>query len=254
MTEWYVLALGAVFAGFIDAVVGGGGLIQLPVLLSVFPTSPLATLFGTNKAASIWGTSFAAAQYARKVTVNWRALSFALGVALLSAWWGASLVSSLPNQWMRPLVVVLLIAVAVYTAWQPALGLEHHPRYSLMREASISTAFSAAIGFYDGFFGPGTGAFLVFAWVKVLGYDFLHASASAKFINIATNLAALSYFLPHGQVMWQVAILMAACNVLGARLGSLSAIKRGSKFVRKLFLCVVIALILKIARDLVIST
>ena len=253
MLDWILLGAGALLAGFVDAVAGGGGLIQLPTLLAVFPTSPVATLFGTNKAASIWGTAFAATHYARRVQLRWRTLAPALLAAAAAAWCGARLVSTLAGDWLRPVILVLLIGVAWYTVAQRNLGLVHSPRHAARFEAGFGTVIAAALGFYDGFFGPGTGAFLVFLLVRVLGYDFLNASAAAKIINIATNLAALAYFVPHGQWLWQIALYMAFCNVLGAGFGSLSALRRGSRFVRQIFLCVLAVLIVKLARDVFIN-
>ncbi|MBI2799586.1 MAG: TSUP family transporter [Gammaproteobacteria bacterium] len=236
-------------AGFIDAVAGGGGLVQLPALLAMYPTQPLPTLFGTNKLASIWGTLAAAAQYTRRVRLPWVTVAVALLSALICAWFGARAVSVLPATGLRQLVLVLLVLVALYTFTRRDLGLHHRPCWSGAAEAASAALIGAGLGFYDGIFGPGTGAFLVFFFVRGLGYDFLHASAAAKIVNVATNFAALAFFIPHGQVLWLQASLLAASNLLGSLLGAHYALRHGSEFVRRVFLGVVMLLILKLAHD-----
>lgn len=246
---WWWLGGAAFLAGFVDAVAGGGGLLQLPALLILQPGQPLATLFGTNKLAAVWGTLVAAQRYSRRVRFRGGVLLPAVAAAGLGAWSGARSVTALANVDLRPLVLGLLVIVAVHTFRSPQLGVEHRPRLAPRAEIGVATAIALAIGFYDGFFGPGTGAFLVFLFVRVLGFDFLHASAYAKVLNVATNAAALGFFLPHGAVLWQVALLMAACNVGGALVGSHLALRHGSRFVRRVFLGVVVALIAKLAVD-----
>jgi uncharacterized protein len=246
---WWVLAVGGFCAGFIDAVAGGGGLIQLPVLMAVFPTHSPATLFGTNKCASIWGTLAAASQYLRRITIPWHVLMPAVLMALIGAWFGASVVSQLRPEVLRPAVLVLLTIVAYYTFTRHDLGLIHAPRFKWGHEIGLSALIGAGLGFYDGVFGPGTGAFLVFLFVRILRYDFLHASALSKVINTATNLAALAYFVPAGHVLWKAAGIMAICNVGGAGFGSYLALKHGSRFVRRVFAVMVVGLIVKIAHQ-----
>lgn len=240
----------AFFAGFVDAVAGGGGLVQVPALLAVYPQGAPATLFGTNKAACVWGTAAAAAQYARRVRLPWNALLPALLAAALCGWLGARVVSWLPPELMRPLVLGLLLAVAVYTFARRDLGRHHAPRLGRGGERLAGALAGAALGFYDGLFGPGTGAFLIFVFVRVFGYDFLHASAAAKLVNFATNLAALAWFVPAGEVLWPVAGVMAVGNVAGALAGSRLALRHGSAFVRRAFLLVVAGLVAKLLWDL----
>lgn len=248
--EYLLLGVAALFAGFVDAVAGGGGLVQLPALFAVLPESPAATLFGTNKAASIWGTATAASQYLRRVRLPRGPLVAALAAALGGAWLGARTVSLLPTELVRPAVLVLLVAVAVYTFRRRELGATHAPRVTGQRAIAAGVCTGVGLGFYDGVFGPGTGAFLVFVFVRVFGYDFLHASAAAKFVNVATNAAALVFFVGHGHLLWPVAGLMAVCNVGGALLGSRLALRFGAPFVRRVFLGVVSVLIAKLALDL----
>jgi len=245
-----LLAAAALFAGFVDAVAGGGGLVQLPALFVVLPEASAATLFGTNKGASIWGTATAAIQYLQRVRLPRGVLFAALAAALPGAWLGAHTVAALPPASLRPLVLVLLVVVALYTFRRRALGSTHAPRLA-GRVATVAGALTGfGLGFYDGLFGPGTGAFLIFVFVRIFGYDFLHASAAAKLVNFATNLAALSFFAGHGHLLWRVAALMAVCNVAGAMIGSRVALQRGAGFVRQVFLGVVCVLIAKIAWDL----
>ena len=248
-----LLCLFAFVAGLVDAVVGGGGLIQLPALLLFLPANlaqSLPTVFGTNKLSSICGTSTAAIQYSRRIRIRWNTILPAGISALVFSFLGARAVTALDPTILKPLVLVLLIAVAVYTFWQKDLGKLHAPRFPLDRERWLGIAVGGAIGFYDGFFGPGTGSFLIFAFVGLFGFDFLAASASAKFINWCTNLAAVAYFASTDQILYRYALPMGVCNVLGALVGTRLAILRGNKFVRGFFLVIVTALILRYAWEL----
>lgn len=250
--EWGVLALlvmAAGFAGFVDSVVGGGGLVQIPALFTVFPQASPATIFGTNKIAAIAGTATASIQYARKVSLEWSVLAPAFVATLIGAWSGARVVAWLPKDAVRPAVLVALIAVAIYTFMKKDFGRMQTRRGSGRRRTLLGLAAGAGIGFYDGFFGPGTGTFFIFAFVRWLGDDFLHASAKAKVLNFASNLAALAYFVPAGHVIWKVALAMAVANIAGAFLGSRMAIGQGSGFVRKVFGVVLVATISKFAYD-----
>lgn len=245
------LAAAAFSAGFVDAVVGGGGLIQLPSLLAAFPGTPPATLFGTNKIASIVGTASAAVQYARRVAVPWRiALPGALS-ALLGAWLGARSVAFLSPELMRPLVLVLLVLVTAYTFARKDFGVATKEVAAGRRGQCVTAAIGGAVGFYDGFFGPGTGSFFIFLLVRFVGLDFLRASVTAKILNVATNVAALAYFAFAVPLLWKVAAVMASCNLAGAVLGSRTALRHGAGFVRKIFLLVAIMLIFKIALDVI---
>ena len=245
-----LLAAAAFGAGFVDAVVGGGGLIQIPALFAAYPATLPATLFGTNKLASIVGTSTAAVQYARRVAIPWRvALPGALA-ALIGAWMGARAVVFLSPELIRPLVLMLLVLVAIYTFIRKDLGgLSAEPAHGV-RSGLLATVIGAAVGFYDGFFGPGTGSFFIFLFVRFLGMDFLRASVTAKILNVSTNLAAISYFALNVEILWKLGAVMAACNLAGAVMGSRLALRRGAGFVRKMFLGVVSGLIAKLAYDL----
>lgn len=239
----------AFLAGFIDSVVGGGGLIQVPALLVLLPGVPVATLFGTNKAVSIWGTAVATWQYARHIDTPWRSvLPMALAAALFG-FVGAATVSRLDNALLKPVILGVLVLVLAYTLWKKDFGKLHAPRLSPLQQMLGGFIAGAAIGFYDGFLGPGTGSFLVLAFVALFGFSFLHASASAKAVNVITNLAALVYFASHGQVLWQFVLPLAVCNVAGSLVGTRLAIRKGAGFVRGVFLVVVGLLILRLAYD-----
>ena len=242
----------AFLAGFIDAVAGGGGLVQVPALFILMPGVPPATLLGTNKFASIWGTASAAVQYARHVPLEWRATLPTCFAAVVFGFLGARTVAHIPGDFLRPLVLVLLVGVLAYTLWRKDLGALHAPKLTHPQQFWMGLATGAGLGFYDGFFGPGTGSFLVFAFVGLFGFSFLAASASAKIVNVVTNGAALSYFIYNGNVLYAVALPMAALNVAGSYLGSHLAIRKGSGFVRVVFLVVVLALIARYAWDLLL--
>jgi uncharacterized membrane protein YfcA len=247
--ELLIVMLASLLAGFVDSVVGGGGLILIPALFAVFPTAQPATLFGTNKGAAIWGTAFASWQFARRVELRWAALLPAVGAGFVAAFAGAWLVTVVPPDFLRRLLPGILLVVLVYTLYKKDLGRIHAPRFSGVNEAWVAAAIGALIGFYDGFFGPGTGSFLVFLFVRVLGYDFLSAAASAKLVNTATNVAALILFTLKGHVWWHFVLLMALANVLGSLLGTHMALKHGTGFVRTFFIVMVSALILKTGFD-----
>jgi uncharacterized membrane protein YfcA len=247
--ELLIVSLASLLAGFVDAIVGGGGLILVPALFSVFPAAHPATLFGTNKGASVWGTAVATGQYARRVRLPWAALLPAAATGFAAALAGAWLVTLIDPGFLRKALPGVLLAVLAYTLVKKDLGREHAPRLSGHAETLAACCIGAVVGFYDGFFGPGTGSFLVFLFVRWLGYDFLHASASAKLINTATNVAAVGLFAWKGHVWWHFALVMALANVAGSLLGARLALRHGSGFVRVIFIAVVSALILKTGFD-----
>ena len=249
MLELVSAGLASLLAGFIDAVVGGGGLVLVPALFGVFPDAAPAALFGTNKGASVWGTAWATAQYARRVTLNWRSLAPAAAFALLGGFCGAWAVTLVSADGLRKALPLILLAVLIYTLARKDMGRNHQPRFQGRVETLVAGVIALFVGFYDGFFGPGTGSFFVFLFVRLLGYDFLHASATAKLMNVATNLAALTLFALKGHVWWHVAALMAVTNVIGSLVGTRMALQRGAGFVRGMFVVVVGVLILKTGWD-----
>ena len=244
-----VLTLGSLLAGFVNAIAGGGGLVTLPVLLGVFPQAEPAVLFGTNKAAMICGTASAAVDYARHVRLPWSTLLPALAVAFVGGVVGAWLVTLVSPDGLRRALPFMLATVFVITLFGGPAGERHAPRFGPRAEAAIAAAIALAMGLYDGFFGPGTGSFLLFGFVALLGLDFLGASASSKVVNVATNLAAILAFAWAGQIRWELALPMALCNMAGSRVGSHLALANGVGFVRKLFLGVVTVLLGKMTWD-----
>lgn len=246
-----LLLLAALAAGWVDAVTGGGGLLQLPSLLLALPQGSTVQAIATNKLSSILGTSAATATYARSVRLDLRtALPMAVA-AMIGAASGALVASRVPSAALRPIIVVALVAVWLYTLLRPALGQEQDLRWAgRPQHYVVAVAAGLGIGFYDGVIGPGTGSFLLIVLVAGLGYSFLHASATAKVVNLATNLAALVVFGLAGAPLWGLGLLMGVFNVGGAILGARMAIRRGSGFVRVVFLAVVGILILRLGWDL----
>ena len=239
----------AFLAGGIDAAVGGGGLIQLPGLFTALPQQHPALLLGSNKFTSMFGTATAAWRYARRITIPWRPVLLAATAAFVCSFGGASAVSLLPREAVRPLVLLLLIAILAYTLLKKDFGALQRPTVVGRRQLAIAVALGGAIGFYDGFFGPGTGSFLIFLFIRFFGLDFLGDSASAKIVNLATNVAALCWFVPAGQVLLAIAAPMAVANVAGAVTGSWLAMRGGSGLIRRLFLGLVCVLIVRMGWD-----
>ncbi len=238
---------------FVDAIAGGGGLIQLPALLILLPDVPVATILGTAKIGSVASTSSALYRYHGSVPIRWSTTLWSAGAAFVCAILGARVVSHLPQPAIRPAILVLLILVAAYTITRPSFGAVHAPRLSPLRERWAGLAIGTVLGFYDGFFGPGMGSFLIFGFIGVLGFDFLAASAAGKVVNLGSGLAAAIYFAATGHVLWRVALPIAAAGALGSFAGAHTAVRRGSGFVRPLFLVVVTAVILKFGWDTIVQ-
>lgn len=243
------LLLAAGFAGFVDAVAGGGGLVQLPALLIGIHEKPIPLILGTNKVPSIFGTTSAAFNYFKKIRPDLKITAYMALPAFFGSMAGARLAAAFPKEIFRPLILVLLILVALYTFFRPELGMEEELRFSREKTKIVVALLGISIGFYDGIFGPGTGTFLVFLLVGVVGYAFLKASATAKIVNIATNLGAIISFQFTGHIWWKLGLALAAANVVGGITGSHLAIRGGSKFVRRFFLFVSVFLIAKVGYD-----
>ena len=244
-----LVSLASLLAGGIDSIVGGGGLILVPALFAVYPHAAPATLFGTNKSASVWGTSIATLQYSRRVRMRWPVMLPAAGAALVGSFIGAWVVTLIDPSFLRRLLPFILLAVLLYTLAKKDLGRTHAPRHTQGNETLLACAIGGVIGWYDGFFGPGTGSFFIFLFVRLLGYDFLNASASAKLLNVATNVAAIALFAMKGHIWWHIGLVMAVANVAGSLIGTRLALKHGAGFVRGVFIVVVGALILKTGYD-----
>jgi len=244
-----ILSVLAFIAGFIDAVVGGGGLIQLPALLVTLPNSPLPTIFGTNKIAALSGTSIAAFQYAKRIRFNVKLLIVISAASFIASYFGAKIVSIINPATLKPIILIILIAIAIYTFIKKDLGKVETKQLPLTRQMILGAAIGLIIGFYDGFFGPGTGSFFVLAFVVILGFEFVQASAYAKIVNCMTNISALIVFIRQGNYIIGIAILMAVFNIAGSVIGSKMALKRGNGFIRVFFLIIVTIMIVRYGYD-----
>ncbi|GGO71727.1 TSUP family transporter [Nocardioides deserti] len=249
LTVLALLGLAALTAGFVDAVVGGGGLIQLPALLVGLPAASPVEILATNKLASICGTTVSSATYYRRVRPDPRTFLPLMGLALLGSFGGAFVASQVPREAFEPIVLVALVAVGAYVVLKPSLGDATALRFTGRRHLGLAMLVGVAIGFYDGALGPGTGSFFVFALVGLLGYGFLEASAKARMANWATNLGALLLFVPQGAVLWKTGLVMGLCNLLGGYVGARTAVARGSGFVRVFFVLVVAAFVVRIGGE-----
>ncbi|MEU4802688.1 TSUP family transporter [Actinosynnema sp. NPDC023587] len=240
------LCAAAALAGAVDAVVGGGGLIQLPALLLVGPGGQPLYALATNKVAAVVGTASAVGTYARQTSIDWASAIPMAVAAFAGATGGAAFAGALEPGVLNGVVLVALVGVGLYTWRKPDLGVAETPRFGRAARIAVMATGGAVVGFYDGLAGPGTGAFLVFLLVGLVGFAFLRASATAKIVNVATNLGALLYFIPTGKVLWGLGLVLAVCNLGGAVFGARLAVRRGSAFVRRVFLTVVVALVVSL--------
>jgi uncharacterized protein len=241
--------VGAFAAGFVDAIVGGGGLIQTPLALVLLPNLHVASVIGSLKIPSFTGTLLASFQYLKKTVIQWRLLIIMMVLAVPSAYAGSMLLNHVTNDFMKPLLLIILSLVAIYTFAKKNFGQHVSKSQSAAQQILYAILISTIIGFYDGFIGPGTGSFFVLAFIALLGFDFLHASANAKMVNLATNLGSIVLFIIKGKILWHIALPMAVCNGLGGYLGAKLAINRGNSFIRIFFLLVLIATLSRFAYD-----
>lgn len=249
ITILIILAIASLFAGFIDAVVGGGGLIQFPAFMILFPNASVPTAFGTNKIAGLSGTSIAAVQYAKRIKFNWKLLAITAISSFMASFIGAKLVSNINVNFLKPFIFFVLIVIAIYTFKKKDFGSMASKKLPEKKKYLFGLFLGIIIGFYDGFLGPGTGSFLVLGFVALLGFEFLEASAYAKVINCVTNVSALYVFISQGNYILEIAIIMAVSNVVGSIIGSRMAILRGNEFIRKIFLFVVCIMIIRYGYD-----
>ncbi len=250
ISDYIILCLGAFGAGFVDSIVGGGGLIQLPVVMLVFPATPLVTLLGTNKLVSVTGTALSTYRYSRKIPYIRTIIIPAIISAFCFSSLGAYVVSLVSNELLKPIFTVLLVVVFIITIRNKNFGLkDHDPNVFIPVWKPI--IIGSVIGFYDGFFGPGTGSFLIIAFVGLMGMTFVQGSAYAKVINLTTNVGAILFFVFKGSFLIHVALPMMVFNMLGAYLGVRMALLKGNTFVRTLLRLVVFATISKLAVDIV---
>ncbi len=244
------LLLTGFMAGLMDAAVGGGGLLQIPGLFSLLPAgTPVPTVMGVNKFASSCGTGMATAQFVRKIRVPWKMLLPAAVLAFIFSYSGAKLVAYIPTQYMKPAMLVIMAVMFVYTFFKKNLGQTVRQHALSPKEHRLGLLFGALIGFYDGVFGPGTGSLLAFIFVRFFAFDFMTATASAKIINLTTNFAALSYFIPNGHINWTWALPLAAANLSGGLLGARLAMRGGSRFLRYGFILLLLIMISRFGYD-----
>lgn len=249
-SDLFVLCGFSFLAGFIDAIIGGGGLIQTPAMLFTLPQYPVPTLIGTTKIPSLFGSLMGAFQYNRRVTVAGQFIGPTMAIAFGASWLGSWVLMHVPNGFMKPLALVILIAVFIYTIMKKDFGQVTQRRITERQQRVRMWAMGAGIGFYDGFFGPGTGSFLVLGFIALVGFDFLKASAHAKLVNASTNLASVFFFGHKGLILYRAALPMAVANLSGAYLGARLAILKGNQFIRVFFLLIITATILRFAWDL----
>lgn len=253
LIEWTDLALlcvAAFCAGFVDAIVGGGGLIQLPAALVILPQFPVASVIGSLKIPAFSGTAFAAWQYVKKVKLNWVLLTIVCTLAFFASYSGSYLLSKVSNSFMKPVLLVVLTGVAIYTYSKKNFGQRDEEKVLSFRQQLLTAiSISLLIGFYDGFIGPGAGSFFMLAFVAFLHFDFLHASAHSKLVNLSTNLGSVTLFLVKGKIIWLIALPMAAANALGGFIGAKLAIRKGNRFIRVFFLGIIVLILLRFCWD-----
>jgi len=249
----FILCIASFAAGFIDAIVGGGGLIQTPVALLILPNIPVASIIGTLKIPGFSGTSMAAYHYLKKVRVDWKLFSILALVSFIFAFLGSNLLTIVPNDFMKPILLLVFILLLIYTYFRKDFGQIINSKHSKKQMYWIAIGISMLLGFYDGFIGPGTGSLLIIAFVAFLGFDFMQSSTYAKLVNLATNIGSITLFIIKGKIIWPIAIPMAICNVTGAWLGARLAITRGNQFIRVFFLIVVTIMLLRFGYDIFIK-
>ncbi|GEM54331.1 hypothetical protein B0A58_06605 [Flavobacterium branchiophilum NBRC 15030 = ATCC 35035] len=245
----FILCCTAFVAGFIDAIVGGGGLLQTPMSLVLLPQFPVATVIGSVKIPSFSGTFLAAIQYLKKVKLKWNLLIIMILLAIPAAFLGSLLLTKVNNNFMKPILLIILVGLLIYTYTKKNFGQKSILNLTKKQQIKGAIVSSVVIGFYDGFIGPGTGSFFVLAFISLLGYDFLEASANAKMVNLATNLGSIILFSCKGKIIWSIALPMAISNAFGGFLGSKLAIQKGNAFIRIFFIIVVVGTLLRFGYD-----
>jgi uncharacterized membrane protein YfcA len=246
-----LMCCAALLAGFVDSIVGGGGLVQVPALFILYPHFEIPRIIGTNRFSSFMGTAVAGYQYAKKVEIPWRTVIYAGIGAGVMAFLGAKISDLIDEKILKPIILILMTAIAIYTFKKKDLGQEEMLKFQLAKVPFYGLVIGASAGFYNGFVGPGTGSLLVFGFVSVIGYGFLKASAISKIVNVIADVASLGFFITQGYVQYEIAIPMMLCNMTGSYFGSKMAILKGNEFVRNFFLVVIFALILRFGWDIV---
>lgn len=249
--EVLILSIAALVAGFVDAIAGGGGVITFPIF--IFLGLPVSQIVGTNKLVSTAGTTVAAYTFLKKGLVQKELINVAWPFTIAGALFGAATVLFLPNDFLKPFVSILVIAVALYCYFRPALGIDHSYETLSKKSRLITQVTALAIGFYDGFFGPGTGIFLTFFFIGILHCDFLRATANTKVLNWISNVVPLLYFLTQGNIRFDLGIPMLAANIVGGWIGAHTAISKGSSFIKWIYLIMAFLTAGKLIVDLLVS-
>lgn len=246
-----LMCCAALLAGFVDSIVGGGGLVQVPALFILFPHFEIPRIIGTNRFSSFMGTAVAGYQYSKKVEIPWKTVIYAGIGAGVMAFLGAKISDIVDEKILKPVILILMTAIAIYTFTKKDLGQDERLKFELAKVPLYGLMIGSSAGFYNGFVGPGTGSLLVFGFVSVIGYGFLKASAISKIVNVIADVSSLGYFIVEGYVQYEIAIPMMICNMAGSYLGSKMAILKGNEFVRNFFLVVIFALILRFGWDII---
>lgn len=250
LSLWLLTALAGFAAGLIDSIVGGGGLVLTPAMLNLHPGLHILQAIATQRTSSIFGTSVAAWNYLRRIRIERRVLLPACAAALIASALGVQLAKRIDGEVLKWTVLAVCVLLALYTALRKDLGLHEDRRFPPEREALVAAGVGGAMGFYNGLIGPGTGTLMVFAFVSVLGLDFLKSSAVSKAANVAADISSWTVLMLGGFVLWALALPLVLGNMLGSWIGSHLAIRRGQRFVRVVFLVVVLALIARQAWQL----
>lgn len=245
-----ILCFIAFIAGFVDSIVGGGGLIQTPLSLSLLPQIPVATVIGSLKIPAFSGTAIALTQYLKKVKVHWKLFVLMAIVAFFSAYLGSYFLTIINNDFMKPLLLFILIGMGIFTFLKKDFGLATAQTIEKKKLIFYSILICFIVGLYDGFIGPGTGTFFMVCFVTFLKMDFLSANTHAKLVNLATNFGSICLFLIKGKVIWSIAIPMAISNGFGGYVGSKFAIKKGNSIVRSFLIFVIFLSILRFGYDI----
>lgn len=246
-----LMCCAALLAGFVDSIVGGGGLVQVPALFILYPHFEIPRIIGTNRFSSFMGTAVAGYQYAKKVEIPWRTVLYAGIGAGIMAFLGAKISDIVDEKILKPVILVLMTVIAIYTFTKKDLGQDEKLKFELAKVPFYGLVIGSSAGFYNGFVGPGTGSLLVFGFVSIIGYGFLKASAISKIVNVIADVSSLGFFISAGYVQFEIAIPMMICNMTGAYFGSKMAILKGNEFVRNFFLIIIFALILRFGWDIV---
>lgn len=227
-------------AGFIDSIVGGGGLIQTPLSLAMLPQIPVATVIGSLKIPAFSGTALASSQYLKSVKIQWKLFIIMAIVAFGSAYLGSKLLTMVNNDFMKPILFIILVILFFYTLLKKDFGQAKAKPIQFNHAVIKGVLIAFVIGMYDGFIGPATGTFFIVAFITLLRMDFLQASATAKLVNLATNFGSICLFLISGKIIWAIAIPMAVANGLGGLIGAKMAIAKGNRFIRYIFMFIIL--------------